>query len=38
MLTTARIIPAIAYIVSTNLLGLAAVWLGHRLATVLPAG
>ena len=30
MLTTARIIPAIAYIVSTNLLGLAAVWLGLR--------
>ena len=30
MLTTASIIPAIAYIVSTNLLGLAAVWLGLR--------
>jgi fluoride exporter len=30
MLTTARIVPAIAYIVSTNLLGLAAVWVGLR--------
>ena len=30
MLATARVIPAIAYIVSTNVLALAAVWLGLR--------